>query len=242
MSAPEHRAPAPLAEPRPLTPGALPGPLPAPGAVPDLWSLRILAYDAPDAPEALVLLDPAERRRHSAFRRAEDRVRYLVAHAALRGLAGAYLRQEPASVRFGREDCPLCPEPHGRPSLPGSGLHFSLSHSADLVMFAFGTTPVGVDVEILPSPGQVDEVAQVLHPREQRELAALQGDDPARAAAFGRCWCRKEAYLKGTGTGLAVPLGDTYVGAGERPGDVPGWRIADVRAPEGYAAALAYVT
>ncbi|CAM5456415.1 hypothetical protein GCM10010329_33300 [Streptomyces spiroverticillatus] len=236
----DHHAPA-----SPVTPGPLAGPLARPGTAPDVWALRVSAYDTSEEtgdPRALDLLDPAERRRHSGFRRAEDRARYLASHVALRRLAGAYLRQDPGAVALGREDCPLCPEPHGRPSLPGTGLHFSLSHSGDLVLLAFAATPVGIDVEVLPPVGQVDEVTPVLHPRERAELAALRADDPARAAAFGRCWCRKEAYLKGTGTGLAVPLDGTYVGAGERPGDVPGWRLVDVQAPEGYAAALAYAT
>ncbi|MCX5206559.1 4'-phosphopantetheinyl transferase superfamily protein [Streptomyces sp. NBC_00237] len=214
-----------------------------PELLPDVWVLRISTYDGYDEAEAertLELLDPGERERHSAFRREEDRARYRAAHAALRRLAGAYLRQEPASLVFGREDCPLCPEPHGRPSLPGTGLHFSLSHSGDLVLLAFGATAVGADVEELPSAKQADEVASALHSRERAELAALRGDDGARVAAFGRCWTRKEAYLKGTGTGIAVPLDGTYVGAGARPGDVPGWRILDVEAPEGYAAAIAY--
>ncbi|MFJ2738650.1 4'-phosphopantetheinyl transferase family protein [Streptomyces sp. NPDC087440] len=236
MPAPEH----PLVPARPLPSGPVPGPLPKPGAAPEVWALHVSTYDTTSGgPDALALLDPAERRRHSDFRRAEDRDRYLAAHVALRRLAGAYLGQDPASVVFGREACPLCPEPHGRPSLPGTGLHFSLSHSGDLVMFAFAATPVGIDVEVLPPVAQVDEVASVLHPRERAELAALRDDDPARAAAFGRCWCRKEAYLKGTGTGLAVPLDGTYVGAGKLPGDVPGWHLTDVATPEGYSAALA---
>ncbi|GHH44543.1 4'-phosphopantetheinyl transferase family protein [Streptomyces candidus] len=197
------------------------------------------------------LLDAAERARHAAFRKPEDRDRYAAAHVGLRRLLGAYLGQEPSSVVIGREPCPLCPvpdpdsgtgpgpEPHGRPSAPGSGLHFSLSHSGDLVLFAFGPTPVGIDVELLADVRQADEISAVLHPGERAELDALRTDDAARLAAFGRCWCRKEAYLKGTGTGLAVPLDGTYVGAGLQPGQVPGWQLTDLAVRPGYAAALA---
>ncbi|MEU8890196.1 4'-phosphopantetheinyl transferase superfamily protein [Streptomyces sp. NPDC048442] len=186
------------------------------------------------------MFDAAERQRRAAFRRDVDRERYTAAHIGLRRLLGAYLGQDPAAVVLGRELCPLCPEPHGRPCVPGSDLHFSLSHSGDLVLFAFGPTPVGIDVELLPDIAQTDDVATTLHPRERAELAALGADSAARQAAFGRCWCRKEAYFKGTGTGLAVPIDGTYVGTGLRPGDVPGWRLTDVTVSQGYAAAVAY--
>ncbi|WP_433543993.1 4'-phosphopantetheinyl transferase family protein (plasmid) [Streptomyces sp. CA-294286] len=197
------------------------------------------------------LLDVAERERHAAFRKPEDRDRYAAAHVGLRRLLGAYLGRQPSSVVIGREPCPLCPapdrdpgagpgpEPHGRPAVPGSGLHFSLSHSGDLVLFAFAPTPVGIDVELLVDVRQADEISAVLHPDERAELDELRADDAARLAAFGRCWCRKEAYLKGTGTGLAVPLDGTYVGAGLHPGEVPGWQLTDLAVRPGYAAALA---
>ncbi|MFD3513442.1 4'-phosphopantetheinyl transferase family protein [Streptomyces sp. NPDC058657] len=205
----------------------------------EIWQLGIAEYGAGTPEGSLELLDATERQRHADFRRPVDRERYAAAHIGLRHLLGAYLGQAPADVVLDREPCPLCPEPHGRPCVPGSDLHFSLSHSGDLVLLAFAPTPVGIDVELLTDTGQADEVAGVLHPRERAELAALASDDAARLAAFGRCWCRKEAYLKGTGTGLAVPLDATYVGAGVRPGDVPGWRLTDVAVREGYAAALA---
>jgi 4'-phosphopantetheinyl transferase len=215
--------------------------------------LRISEYEVTDGDREL--LDTSERERHAAFRKPEDRDRYAAAHVGLRRLLGAYLGRDPAAVVLGREPCPLCQdqdqgqgpgsdtgpgrEPHGRPSVPGSGLHFSLSHSGDLVLLAFGPTPVGIDVEFLTEVRQADEVSAVLHARERAELEALRTDDAARLAAFGRCWCRKEAYLKGTGTGLGVPLDGTYVGTTPRPGEVPGWQLTDLAAPQGYAAAMA---
>ncbi|MFI5801701.1 4'-phosphopantetheinyl transferase family protein [Streptomyces sp. NPDC051561] len=243
--------------PRTLRPGPFGGSLALPEAGADIWQLRISEYVAGMPDGSLGLLDATERERHAVFRKPIDRERYAAAHIALRHLLGAYLGHPPADVVLGREPCPLCPEPaesresggshesapsrkpHGRPCVPGADLHFSLSHSGDLVLLAFAPTPVGIDTELLTDVSQADEIVAALHPRERAELAALHADDTARLAAFGRCWCRKEAYLKGTGTGLAVPLDGTYVGAGTRPGEIPGWRLTDVEVGEGYSAAVA---
>ncbi|WP_346268225.1 4'-phosphopantetheinyl transferase superfamily protein [Streptomyces sp. SCUT-3] len=73
--------------------------------------------------------------------------------------------------------------------------------------------------------------------------AAARRPRPAdRPAAFARCWTRKEAYLKGTGTGLGEDPSRTPVGAGPRPEPVPGWLLADVPVPTGHAAAWALRT
>lgn len=168
-----------------------------------------------------------------------DRDRYAVAHVALRRLLGAYLVIPPEEVALTRGACPLCAEPHGRPEVAGNPLHFSLSHSGDLALLGFAATPVGVDTEQVPAPKVVKELAGSLHPRETAELAALPYGD--RPVAFARAWARKEAYLKGTGTGLAVSPAADYVGTGALPGaQPPGWKLADVPVGGTHAAAVAY--
>jgi 4'-phosphopantetheinyl transferase len=223
--------------PRALGPGPLPGVLNRPdGGRPQLWLLRVSEHMESLA-DGYGLLDEGERVRHAAFVRDADRERYGAAHIGLRRLLGGYLGIPPEAVAIGREPCPLCAEPHGRPAVHGSGLHFSLSHSGDLVLFAFAVAPVGADVERLPSAEAAGELASVLHSRETAELAVLA--PPERRAAFGRCWARKEAYLKGTGAGLAGGTEVTYVGTGVRPAPVEGWTVSDVSVDEGYASAVA---
>ena len=102
-------------------------------------------------------------------------------------------------------------------------------------MIALAGAPVGVDVEGVPDPGTVIEVAAQLHPRERAELAALPTAD--RPAAFARCWTRKEALLKATGVGLNEELSLTYVGAGAQPAVNADWLLADLPTDPGYAAA-----
>lgn len=181
------------------------------------------------------LLDPTERARLRGLVRAADRDRYQVAHVALRQLLGARLGQDPVEVRFVREPCPGCGEPHGRPAVVGTPLHFSLSHAGDAVLVAFADITVGVDVEQRPSAEAAAEVAGMLHRTERAELAALPAAE--RPDAVACCWARKEAYLKGVGIGLGEDPGLTYVGTGATPARLPGWSVTDVPALPGYAAA-----
>ncbi|MER7463481.1 4'-phosphopantetheinyl transferase superfamily protein [Streptomyces sp. NPDC097981] len=190
--------------------------------------------------QATAILDASERERAERLLRAGDRHRYLASHVGLRVLLGGYLGLAPQDVRLVREDCPCCDGPHGRPAVAGGAVQFSLSHSDDLAYLAFAEVPVGVDVEGIPSAAAVRDVLNVLHPAETAELSALPVEQ--RREALARLWSRKEAYFKGTGTGLAEGLAEPYVGSGPDPAPVPGWRLTDLPAPPAYAAALALRT
>lgn len=207
-----------------------------PEALPEVLILRV-SENAGRAARELDCLSGEERARADAYRRQEDRDRYHVAHTALRRELARRIGASPSDVPLVRADCPTCGGPHGRPGLAGDPLHFSLSHAGDLVLLAFARVPVGVDGEVEPELSVVAEVSGALHRRERDELGAL----PARLrpAAFARCWTRKEAYVKGTGTGLAEEPSVTYVGTSDRPAAPPGWSIGDVAVPAGYAAAWA---
>jgi 4'-phosphopantetheinyl transferase len=223
----------------PVLPGTFTGRLPArwdAGAGPRLWCVRASEYAARAAADER-LLDTEERARVRAFARDADRDRYRVAHGVLRRLLGAYLGEDPAAVGLVREPCPGCGSPHGRPAVAGAPFHFSLAHSGDLALIAFADTPVGIDVEAEPSPEATAEIGAMLHPRERAELSAV--PHRARPASFGRCWTRKEAYLKAVGIGLGEDPSITYVGAGPAPATLPGWSLTDVPVPPGYAAACA---
>ncbi|GHG47191.1 4'-phosphopantetheinyl transferase family protein [Streptomyces griseocarneus] len=213
---------------------ALPGPWRPGGTAPHVWLLRIPDGGAPWPQDDL---DAGERARAAGFVRPLHRDRYVASHAGLRRLLGAYLATPPGAVELTREPCPGCGEPHGRPAVAGSPVHFNLSHAGELALFAFADAPVGADVEQVQPPSVVAEVARMLHPTETAELDVL--PEHARPAAFARCWTRKEAYLKGTGTGLAESPAATYVGAGPAPAAPPGWTLTDIDAGPGYAAAIA---
>ncbi|MFE0174048.1 4'-phosphopantetheinyl transferase family protein [Streptomyces sp. NPDC059002] len=172
------------------------------------------------------VLGEEERARAARFHRAADRDTYAVTHLALRLVLGRILEVDPAAVPFTRHACPGCGGPHGRPGVAGDPVHFSLSHSGRLGVVAVAGTPVGVDVERTASAETAAPLVPRLHPAERAELDRL--PEPERPGAFTRTWCRKEAYLKGIGTGLSRPLSQDYVSAAPEPAAPPGWLLADV--------------
>ncbi|MFE0630505.1 4'-phosphopantetheinyl transferase family protein [Streptomyces sp. NPDC058864] len=211
---------------------------PGPGDPPRLCLVDTAANAAAAVHLAPGLLDREERERASAFRFDRDRTSYVTAHVALRLLLAAYLGTPPGSVPLTREACPACGGPHGRPAVRGGAPHFSLSHSRELTLLAFAASPVGVDVEALPDQEAVDGVWRSLHPAEVDELGVLPPVE--RREAFARAWARKEAYLKGLGTGLARDPSEDYVGSGPDPDAGPeGWSLSDVAVGAGHRAAVA---
>ncbi|MFF9280306.1 4'-phosphopantetheinyl transferase family protein [Streptomyces griseosporeus] len=208
-----------------------------------LWLLRSPSPDSAAAARLAVReLDDAEVRRAALFVRPADRVQYLSAHIALRRILAATTGCPPESLRLGREPGPLLSPRTSRPVLrhPPVPVHFSLSHSHGLILIGTAASAVGVDVQRTPTIEAVRVVGPGLHPAEWRELLAL--PEPRRPAAFAQLWTRKEAYLKGLGTGLVRGPAMDYLGLGtdaDAPPGPPGWIVRDVLVGPHHAAAAA---
>lgn len=115
-------------------------------------------------------------------------------HAALRRLAARALGIAPDGVEI-RHEAGRAPR-LARPA--DASIHLSSTSSGGLAAVAVSRQPIGIDLE------RVDPHAEppwhVLHPDERRALHDLA--IAARAEAFTRIWCGKEAYLKALGLGL----------------------------------------
>ncbi|MEU6222008.1 4'-phosphopantetheinyl transferase superfamily protein [Streptomyces sp. NPDC047022] len=191
----------------------------------DVWLLP-----PPDSPRDVPghELDDRERRRAEAYRRPEDRQMYIAAHVGLRRVLAVYTGLAPHRISLGGERHGGGGERHGRPvvlGVPGAP-QFSLSHSHGLALVVVAQSRVGADVQRVPSPGTAEVCLPTLHPAERRELSGLREAD--RTAAFGRLWARKEAYLKGLGTGLARGADRDYLGEGGLAARPPGWMVGNL--------------
>jgi 4'-phosphopantetheinyl transferase len=224
--------------------------LPADGTA-DVWWARRQDASARHA----ALLDETERRRWAAYRREDDRGRFLAGCALAKTALARYTGQRPADVRFDRT-CGQCGEPHGKPVLTGGDAEHSVAHSGDLVAVAVARAPVGVDVEQLDGrarplggDGDLEALARlVLSAAERAALAAVPPD--GRARAFLVAWTRKEAVTKATGDGLRAAFSDVVVAAGAGPPQLISWpylrsprdvSLLDLDTAAGYVAALAVI-
>jgi len=229
----------------------LAGPEPLPDGTADVWWAR--RQDASDGHARL--LDETERRRWAAYRRDEDRQRFVVGCALAKTALARYIGQCPAEVRFDRT-CGQCGGPHGKPVVEGGSVQHSVAHSGDLVAVAVARVPVGVDVEQLdgrPHPldgdGDPEALARlVLAASERAGLAAVPPD--GRARAFLVAWTRKEAVTKATGDGLRAAFSDVVVAADAGPPRLVSWpyprsprevSLLDLDVDTGYVAALAVI-
>jgi len=208
------------------------------GELPRVWAFHADDYQACGDEW---LLNETERGRARGFWRSGDRARFVAGHVALRRLLGAYLSVPPKTVDLIRLPCPLCGAPHGRPAVAGNSIHFSISYAASLILIALARVPIGVDVEARVAPRIAGELGPLLHPREAAELHEQVGTEQAQA--FTQAWTRKEAYLKGLGTGLARDPSADYLGAtAGAPTDPAGWAVSDLVLEPGYAGAIAWAT
>lgn len=212
-----------------------------------VWRAELGASEAVLAGMRALLSDD-ERERAGRFHFQRDRSAFAVSRGVLRTLAGLYLDAPPEQLRFDYT-------PYGKPYLAGqfagSTLRFNLSHSHEVVLYAFTSgVEVGVDVEyIRPELAGAEIAERFFSPREAGALFALPAAEFTEA--FFKCWTRKEAFIKAVGQGLSFPLDQFVVSLAPRDqaallsvrGDAreaARWSIRDVSPGQGYAAALAY--
>ena len=209
----------------------------------DLWTADL---DATPAGEP-AWLSADERVRAARYRLPRDRQRFERRRGWLRAILGGYLDRPPERV-------PLQYGVHGQPAVADAAwLCFSLSHAAGRALCAVTVDRrIGVDLA-QAMPGRADEAVAraVFAPGEIAGLLALPPE--ARAAAFHRCWTRKEAYVKARGDGLALPLDAFEVSLAEQrwttlvrcafdPQEPARWSFLLLEPFAGYVGALAIET
>ncbi|NDZ18116.1 4-phosphopantetheinyl transferase [Variovorax sp. WS11] len=217
-------------------------PLP-PGVM--LYSLDLDLDLATEAVETWQDLTAEERARAACFAQRADRVRFAATRATLRRLLAKRLGCAPAEV-------PLHAGRHGKPCvderLPNAPL-FSVSHSGCRALIALADPRallhVGVDIEQCHDDLDADALLDLAFTQAERHAIRSAGDS---LHALHARWVGKEAALKSIGVGIAEHL--PCIGIHPRADgrldiacDIPEWaglQAMTLRAPQGYAAALAW--
>ncbi len=146
--------------------------------------------------DTLARVLPAEERDRAANLTSVAARRFVVTRGILRSLLSGFTGTEAEKLRFTYGSS-------GKPSLADrDNVHFNISHSADLGLFAFAPDrPVGVDVENERPVRRLLDVAQrFMSEDELRSLVDTAPED--RDAAFLRSWVVREARLKADGKGV----------------------------------------
>lgn len=180
----------------------------------EVWSL---AFDEDEDASLFAVLDVAEQAQAMRMRAGAVRHNFIKARTALRCLLARYLGILPSQVV-------LHLNAYGKPSLAGGALRFNLSHTRGLALYAITRDrELGVDVEWMDAAIDWQAVAPTVFTAGEIHQLANRSD-------FFTAWARKEALLKGLGTGFGTP---------DAPSSAEGWTIRDLEVGSDCKAALA---
>lgn len=210
---------------------------PADFTVPDLeqseihlWSFPVSTYEE-YSENYRNLLSERESEKAERFYKEQDRIRCRVVYILLRQILSLYTGEAPERISIALTE-------KGKPYMEGeSSPYFNFSHSGDRVLFAFSSRgQVGVDLELKKGFRELEGLIKMCCSlREVHALSQLETEQE-KQELFYQYWSSKEAYLKGTGTGITASLKKADCSHGE---SVNGWTVIPCSRWDGYSASVA---
>lgn len=148
------------------------------------------------------LLSPYRQQKIALLKHEKDKNRSLGAGIALDHALETYgLKERSVEYEFGE---------WGKPSLKyHPNIHFSLSHSGDYAICSIGDKAMGNDIELIKQ-GHL-KVADRFFAQEELDWMYAACDEDEVTQRMFRIWTMKESFLKATGKGISLPLGDFAV-------------------------------
>ena len=151
------------------------------------------------------ILSEDEKARAARFHFPKDQVSFTVTRGYLRNFLAKYLNIDPCLVSFTYNEFgkpSLCHQTHSQ-DVP---IKFNLSHAGDYLAIAITQgIDVGIDIEKIDTTIAYKDIAQNFF--SNAELNEINRQLPDQQIKhFFYCWTRKEAYIKGHGMGLSMPL------------------------------------
>lgn len=155
-----------------------------------------------------------------------DRERTLVARGGLRDILARYLNKTPSDIVFQYTE-------FGKPTLKNIILNFNVSHANNCILIAITKhMRVGIDVEYHKSTLEHLSIAKKFFTqKEYAHLLILPSDE--RNVTFYHYWTQKEAFLKGIGLGLQIPLNQLDISENNE------WQFSNINPGIDYIATLA---
>ncbi len=187
--------------------------------------------------EKLSSLSPYRQQKIALLRNRKDKNRSLGAGLLLdHGLAVYGLQERSVEYETGE---------WGKPVLKyHPEVCFSLSHSGDYAICTMGDKPVGNDIERVKN-GRLRVADRYFAEEELAWLYAAREEDERTLRMF-RIWTMKESFLKATGRGMSLSLGDFAIHMDEESGrarvrhsfDAKYYHMREYREIDGYCASV----
>lgn len=186
--------------------------------------------------EKKYLLTEDELKSQECFLRSKDRLRFIIGRIFAKEISAKYLKTKPEKIMIKK----------GKYSKPfvfydGGVLNYNLSHSGDIVLFAFAyNADVGIDVEEIKYIKDYKELYDIFNVREKMRI--LKSED---FRVFYRYWTAKEAYVKADGRGFGIDPKSFYISEDdilfdENDKEIKDFKIIRIRETEKYSETLAY--
>ncbi len=213
----------------------------------DIWFLKIPSISSSGFVKLESVLSASEIVRSKKFHLSEARFNYICSKGILRLILAEYIKVRPSEIEF-------CFGVNGKPALfhanDKPSLLFNLSHSKDMALFAITRIgEIGVDVERISIIEYQDKIVnRFFSIQEQIEWSNMAPQH--KVSSFFSCWTRKEAFLKGLGSGLSLSLDQFSVSiVPDQPAkllsvnweatEMLNWLLADIPIGNNYSATLA---
>jgi 4'-phosphopantetheinyl transferase len=213
-----------------------------PSADTHIWRIRTDFQDTV-MNELLSNLPADEQKRASKFIPIRSKRQYIVSRFVLREVLQHSTGVAKKEISFEINE-------FGKPFLPNGFPHFNISHSMDRALVALSwEAEIGIDIECMRQRDTTPKIARrFFSEAEVEDLFSLPREHQFKG--FYNCWTRKEAYIKGKGKGLAIPLSSFAVSLipGVPPilkydindSDAPkNWSFSELTVATDYAAAIA---
>ena len=148
-------------------------------------------------------LSAEELTKTAKFLRSTDQTRFIIARGMLRKFLSDFIHVEPKKIEFIQGNYG---KPHLEPKLNSQNICFNMSHSHELIVYAFVQNQnIGIDTEYMrPLKNIPDLVKRFFSKDENTQFFSLPQNK--HSAAFYKGWTSKEAYLKALGLGITNHL------------------------------------
>ncbi|MBR3515027.1 MAG: 4'-phosphopantetheinyl transferase superfamily protein [Lachnospiraceae bacterium] len=201
--------------------------------------IRVLENEV-NVKTALTQVDPLRRAQAAQIKDPRKRAQSLAAGLLVQHAAREYLGENaPAGIYE------ILTTEQGKPYFKDfPDLHFSLSHSGQMVLVALSEQQVGADIQEWKEL-KADIAGRFFHPEETAYLRSLPASSSEKA--FFDLWCLKESYIKYTGKGLSQPLDELDFTSVLQGGGFAAFEFTEdgsriraelIEVPHGYSAAV----